>query len=320
MLMVEYFLIGCIVGVIIASIYHKRISLKSYRKTQNIKRNQKRIFSLIEKSKDIVYCFQILPEFKFIYLSPSIEKFLGEGLVNECYENPNNPFELIHPDDLNILYDKIYGTLDFEKPIVQRWRNREGKYLWFEEHATPIYSKGKLVAVQGIIRNIDEKIKYQLGLEYRVTHDMLTGLHNKDFFERACNKYDVEIDSKVAIIMCDLDNLKITNDIHGHMEGDNLIKGVGTILNKFSSTNSIVSRIGGDEFCILLTDLNESCVKKIVEDIDREIHKFNEVNLGVDINISIGYSFSQKSLGHMDSLFKKADSNMYKIKNNKKAI
>lgn len=318
--MIEYFLIGCITGGIIVSIYHKRVSLKSYRKTQSIKKNQKRIFNLIEKSKDIVYCFQISPEFKFIYLSPSIEKFLGAGLVKECYKNPNNPFELVHPDDINILYDKVYGTLDFDKPIIQRWRNREGKYLWFEEHATPIYSKGKLVAVQGIIRNIDEKIKYQQGLEYKVTHDMLTGLYNKDFFERACYKYNVELNSKVAIIMCDLDNLKITNDIHGHMEGDNLIKEVGAILNKFSSTNSIVARIGGDEFCILLTDLNEACVKKIVDNIDKDIYKFNSINSGVAINISTGYSFSEESIGNMEILFKKADSNMYKIKNNKKAI
>lgn len=318
--MIQYFFVGCIIGGLIVSIYHKKVSLKSYRKTQNIKKNQKRILNLIERSKDIIYCYQLIPEQKFIYLSPSIEKFLGEGLVKLCYQNPNNPFELIHPDDVTLLYDKMYGTIDYDKPIIQRWKNMDGKYLWFEEYATPIYSKGRLVAVQGIIRNIDEKIKYQQGLEYKVSHDALTGLYNKDFFERACNKYNKEMNSKVAIIMCDLDNLKITNDIHGHMEGDNLIKEVGNILSKFLSDNSIVARVGGDEFAILITDFNEDYIEKMIDNINDEIDNFNINKSNITINISTGYSYSNKSIGRMDALFKDADRNMYKDKNNKKAI
>ncbi|WP_238885985.1 sensor domain-containing diguanylate cyclase [Clostridium sp. YIM B02551] len=316
--MVEFFLYGCATGASLIILYYMVVNSKRNKKLKRIINQQKRILKLVQMSKDIIYCYQIKPEGKFTYLSPSIEKILGKNLVKSCYSDSSIPLQLIHPDDIETIHKKISGEINFDKPIVQRWRNDKGKYIWFEEYATPIYRKGQLVAIQGIIRNIDDKIKFQESLEYKICHDSFTGLYNKEFFLRACEKYNRDINTRAAIIVCDLDNLKITNDTHGHMEGDNLIKETANILNKFSSKNIIVSRIGGDEFALLIVRKSQNFIKEIIEKINNELNYHHEQE--VNMNMSIGYAYTESSLGDMDALFRKADKNMYVIKNNKKAI
>src|SRR5690606_17391806 len=143
---------------------------------------------LVELSKDIIYYCEVKPEIKYRYVSPSVNKFMGPGIMEDSYKNPKITFERIHPDDYEILSKKISGDLDYSKPLIQRWKNEKGEYIWFEEYATPIYEKGDLIAVQGIIRNIDEKIKLQQDLEYRIVHDALTDIHNREFFEQTLKK------------------------------------------------------------------------------------------------------------------------------------
>lgn len=79
-----------------------------------------------------------------------------------------------------------------------------------------MFEKGELIAIHGIIRNIDEKVKLQQDLEYRITHDALTNIYNREFFEQSMEKYNNHVNTSVAIILCDLDELKYLNDNHGH--------------------------------------------------------------------------------------------------------
>jgi PAS domain S-box-containing protein len=174
-----YFCLGLVVGIIALQMYMKYEKAKWKVRFEN----EKRIFQLVESSKDIIYYYEIKPESKHRYISPSIEHFLGEGILEEAYKNPNLPFELVHPDDYEILLKKINGDLDYSQPIIERWRDDKGNYRWFEEYATPIFEKGELIAIHGIIRNIDEKVKLQQDLEYRITHDALTNIYNREFFE-----------------------------------------------------------------------------------------------------------------------------------------
>ena len=85
---------------------------------------------------------------------------------------------------------KKLGTLDFNKPITVRLKNHLGKYIWFEEYATSVYKDGKFVAVIGIFRNIDDKVALQRQLEYNSTHDALTDLYNRAFFQLKLNDFN----------------------------------------------------------------------------------------------------------------------------------
>jgi diguanylate cyclase (GGDEF)-like protein/PAS domain S-box-containing protein len=309
-----YFCLGLVVGIIALPMYMKYEKAK-WKVTVE---NEKRIFQLVESSKDIIYYYEIKPELKHRYISPSIEHFLGEGILEEAYKNPNLPFELVHPDDYEILSKKINGDLDYSQPVIQRWRDDKGNYRWFEEYTTPIFEKGELIAIHGIIRNIDEKVKLQQDLEYRITHDALTNIYNREFFEQSMEKYNNHINTSVAIILCDLDGLKYVNDNNGHKKGDVLIKESAKILNQYSSENIIVSRIGGDEFAILVTDTDSEYVESMVDHISKDIIRYNENSADIKIKMSIGYAFSNHSIGKMDVLFTGADKNMYFEKRLKK--
>lgn len=314
MMRLIYFLLGLMAGMVILQTYIKYEKAKWKTKLKN----EERIFQLVEGSKDIVYYYQVKPELKCKYISPSIEKFLGYGIVEKSYNNPYIPFERIHPEDYEILSKKIYGDIDYSQTIIQRWRDEHGNYIWFEEYTTPIYEKGELIAIQGIIRNIDEKIKLQRNLEYRITHDTLTEIYNREFFERNMDKYNKYIDVSVAIILCDLDELKYVNDHDGHKKGDVLIKESAQLLNRYFSENAVVSRVGGDEFAVILINVDQVQVESRCEQLSNEISEYNMNSKDVTIKMSMGYASSERSIGKMESLFTEADQKMYQDKRAKK--
>ncbi|MFT4414195.1 diguanylate cyclase [Fredinandcohnia humi] len=280
----------------------------------------KTIVKLVENSKDIIYYIELKPIFKYIYLSPAIEKILSPSLVTESMKNPYTAFERIHPDDYHILVKKQLGELDFSKPIIQRWRNDEGTYITFEEYATPIYMDGEIVALQGIIRNINDKVLLQQKLEYKASHDSLTGLYNREYFEALIDNYDKIEDVSIGIIICDLDELKYVNDNFGHKLGDNLIKETAKLLKGFSCNNVIVSRIGGDEFALIMVNTEPSQIEAFFAELQNEIDYFNDNKSTLfKIKMSKGYAFNTSSLGRMEELFIKADNNMYNEKNIKRS-
>ncbi|MDQ0214481.1 diguanylate cyclase (GGDEF)-like protein/PAS domain S-box-containing protein [Oikeobacillus pervagus] len=309
-----FFFLGLMTGISIWAIYANFIKSRWNTKLEEI------IYRLVEESKDVIYHYEVRPECKFTYISPSLEKFLGKGVIKESLENSDTPLKRIHPDDYRNLSKKVRGELDFSHPIIQRWKDNEGIYRWFEEYATPIYRNGQFVAVQGIIRNIDEKVKLQKELEYRIYHDALTGIYNREYFELISAKFNEQTNSSVAIILCDLDELKYTNDHFGHKKGDELIIAAAGLLNKFNCKEVSVSRIGGDEFVLLATGKAEKEIDQLVNGIVKEMDEYSNQNNNLMIKMSVGFAYSPTSIGLLPKLFAQADQNMYKNKASRKEM
>jgi len=281
-------------------------------------RNESRVFELVENSKDIMYICDIKPELKFHYLSPSIEDILGKGIVEQSFKNPQIIFERIHPDDNSILFKKVNGELDYNKPIVQRWKDEYGEYHWFEEYCTPIKENGVITGIQGIIRNVDDKMKLQKKLEYKANYDSLTGVYNRDYFERCMDRFDRE-DQPVGIVLCDMDGLKSINDQYGHKKGDEVLQAIGSILNQFSSHSVSVMRLGGDEFAILVEGSQQEA-----EDLCRKIHNafedYNKHQSDIPIQMSVGMAHTLSSQKNMERLYISGDQNMYSMKDARKSV
>lgn len=313
---VMYFSLGLIVGIIICQVCIKFVK-KKWKSSFN---NKERILQLLEGSTDVIYHFDIKPDMGHRYISPALDKFLGEGIIEEAFDNPFVPLELIHPEDYDQFIKKLNGTLDYSQPIIQRWRDKEGEYRWFEEYTTPIYENGELVAIQGIMRNIDEKIKLRQDLEFQINHDALTDIYNRTFFETIFSDLDGQIDTSAGIVLCDLDELKFRNDNFGHKAGDELIQEAATLLNQFSSDDIMVARIGGDEFVLLVVEKTEKEIEHLVQDITTEIQRHNEIDSNINIKLSIGHAYTSHSLGKMTELFAQADRNMYKDKSSRKQL
>jgi diguanylate cyclase (GGDEF)-like protein len=285
------------------------------------KRNKKDYFKgfieLAEGTKDWLYYFETKPKWRYKYVFPKLKDPELDRLI---YENPHHLLNRVHPDDYEMLIRKINGEVDFSKPILYRLINfQNNEYIWFEEFTTPVYKNGELVAIQGILRNVHEKVKLQAELDYQMSHDSLTGVHNRDFFESNMEKYNNEIDVPVALILCDLDKLKYINDTYGHKVGDIYIKESAKLLSAYSTDDMTISRIGGDEFCFIVQNAKKEVIEDLIEEIRNKVMIYNENN-DMEIKISLGYSYSAQSKGQMDNLFVEADTNMYEDKNLRKSI
>jgi diguanylate cyclase (GGDEF)-like protein/PAS domain S-box-containing protein len=285
-----------------------------FKKYKNHKGKEVFYKRLLDYSKDSLYYYQIYPDIKFKYISPSIKDIIGisEDIFLNDYEKA---FKLVHPDDLESVYKKSIGQVDYSKKQIARWMNLNGEYIWTEDCATPIYDKSnKMVGVVGSMRNINDRIKLENEVNYRSNHDAMTGLYNRDYFEELFDKLDKHVNYKVGIIVCDLNGLKMINDNLGHKNGDLMIMESAKLLNRYSSENIIISRIGGDEFSIVMTGVAESDVHSLVTNIKNDIIEYNKNCKEIKINMSIGYSVAHSSLGIMNKVFVIADQNMYHSK------
>lgn len=277
------------------------------------------ISKIIDNSKDVLYRFSVI-ENRLVYLSKSVFQLLGY-MSEEILENNLILLKNVHPEDLKKFHRKSGKSFDYSKPIVTRIRHSDGHYIWIEDCATPFFAdNGTLQYIDGACRDITEKVEFEKRLKYLTFHDALTGLYNRNYFEEEFNKLNNEIDVPIAIILCDLDNLKIVNDSLGHDNGDQMIIHVGKILSSLIDKNSFAARIGGDEFVIIVKENTLFDFKQLVAALVKEIDEYNKSLVDYTINMSIGSAYNEHSLNNMQRLFKLSDNQMYLNKSIRKAL
>jgi len=163
-----------------------------------------------------------------------------------------------------------------------------------------------------IVRNITERKKAEEEIIYLSYHDQLTGLYNRRFYEEEIVRLNSKKNIPMTLIMADVNGLKLTNDAFGHKAGDRLLEKVANILKRICGVDGIISRIGGDEFVVLLQRTNEIEAEKIINDLKVTIE--NEKADDVILSISMGFAVKENVLQDIDEIFKKAEDNMYKYK------
>ncbi|MBP5281982.1 MAG: GGDEF domain-containing protein [Lachnospiraceae bacterium] len=156
-------------------------------------------------------------------------------------------------------------------------------------------------------------------------HDALTGLYNRGAFNTFGGQMFEEareLKKPLFVAVIDMDNLKVINDVHGHIEGDFALKRVAIAISKCCSDQFIFARTGGDEYYVIGQDMTEETGAQCLEEIDKALTKFNESKKKkYEIHASSGYYYDVP--GHKDTLddfVKVADRFMYhnKLENKKK--
>ncbi len=153
--------------------------------------------------------------------------------------------------------------------------------------------------------------------------DLLSGLKNRNSFDIDISNLDGQRRKNIGILSIDLDNLKNTNDTLGHHEGDKFIISCVYIIqeaiaNSTNFSNNILYRVGGDEFAIIMHDINE---KSLIELCDLITIKTAKANVSGITNYSLSMGQASFDINKDRSLldtFKRADNNMYEIKRTKK--
>ncbi len=178
--------------------------------------------------------------------------------------------------------------------------------------------KDILVFVSNQIAMAIDRKRIEETLKYSSTHEPLTGLFNRGYYEEEIKRLSAGRQFPVGVIMMDIDDLKKINDKYGHAAGDELLKSFASVLQKEFRSNDVVARIGGDEFSVLLPLSPMKIVKKAVERTQKSVDLFNELNPNIHLSYSVGYFTTESGDSVLDAI-KYADALMYHDKTSKKA-
>lgn len=151
--------------------------------------------------------------------------------------------------------------------------------------------------------------KYDENLKYASTHDKLTGIYNRGYFETEIERVKKGRNFPLAFFIIDVNDLKIVNDTIGHTAGDELIINAAKILQNSFRSEDCLARIGGDEFAVIIQKADENLVKELYRRILDTQERINQ-SLEIKVSMAVGFAIA-KSEKDVNDAIKKADENMY---------
>lgn len=291
----------------------KKASKEIIELNQYLKKSEYTFRTLFEGSSDTIF---LIRSMKILDCNPAaIEMFrcnskkylLGKSIWELSITNqPNNKSSEEEARRIDNIVRKI-GKYKFE------WwfKKCDGTVFPVEIMLTSIILNGKN-ALHGSCRDISDRKKMEVQLEYLSYHDQLTGLYNRRFFEDELKRMDNPKYYPLTLVVADINGLKLVNDSFGHAIGDEIIKKVSKDIINCCRTKDVIARFGGDEYVILLPNTSYSETETILKKI-KGILKRQKVR-SIGISASFGWATKEKIDETTQELFKKAEDLMYKQK------
>ena len=218
------------------------------------------------------------------------------------------------------IFHQVYETGNPIKDYPYKFIWPDGAIAYAELSIFPKQDReNKVFGFRAVGHEITERKKAEEQLNYIATHDLLTGLPNRMLFMDRLKMALAQAkrnNQKLAVMMLDLDHFKNVNDSLGHMVGDQLLKEIGLRLTGRLRQNDTISRLGGDEFIILLPTIEQrKDAAEVADIILKAFHQpFTCDNNKIISSISIGITIYPDDCQDVDSLLKNADVAMYYVK------
>ncbi|UCZ51460.1 EAL domain-containing protein [Bacillus shivajii] len=301
-------------------------SLKQGRKDLKLKENllkdQKDFLrTIIDKNPNYIFARNRNGEFTIAnkaladLYGTTVKELLGK---TEWHLNPNK-------DQVNRFIEQDEWVIEKgEELFVPEHKiiDSEGNDVWIQITKIPIFSSsGEVEEVLCVSNDLTERMEKEKEIEYQAYHDNLTKLPNRAFFqERLTDILNGSINKQLAIMFLDVDGFKKVNDSLGHSYGDYLLQMIAERLRGCIGEGDMIARMGGDEFTIILPNIDsvsypEKVAKCIINTL-KEPFWVDEYEL--IITSSIGISVYPDNGTNAETLVKNADTAMYHAKENGK--
>jgi diguanylate cyclase (GGDEF)-like protein/PAS domain S-box-containing protein len=283
---------------------------------------EERYRTLVERMPAVTYIEEVAGTQSTLYMSPQIEDMLGYP-QQEWLGDLDHWKQHIHPEDQErVLAEDAHSNLTGE-PFKTEYRllHRDGGIVWVHDEAVLVETvAGRGWVWEGVITDVTERKALEEQLEHRAFHDPLTDLSNRRLFMDRLGHALVRTrrrrGRRVAILFMDLDDFKVVNDSLGHKTGDRLLVAVSKRLKGCLRPEDTLARFGGDEFVVLLEDVEgpDEAVQVAERIIDELKNRFVLDGRELYARASIGIALGEDSTNDPEDLLRAADTAMYRAK------
>jgi diguanylate cyclase (GGDEF)-like protein/PAS domain S-box-containing protein len=282
-----------------------------------LEKREQRFRALVEKSWSGVVLLD--SDLAFNYAGSSTLRLIG---YTEDELNGTSFLSYVHPRERQAarkIFSDIVNGQRQEAHGELRFMHKSGTWVWLEGFAQNLLHDPSVGAIVINYRDITQRKATEKQLEYQAYYDALTGLPNRLLFrDRVVNAIAQARRNKraIAVMYLDLDHFKLVNDGLGHSIGDALLSEVAQRLQGCIRASDTISRLGGDEFTILLNDVSDSdsaasVARKILQSFTRA---FRVESHELFVTASIGIGLFPNDGEDVEALLKCADSAMYRAK------
>jgi diguanylate cyclase (GGDEF)-like protein/PAS domain S-box-containing protein len=281
------------------------------RAAEALRRSEERFALAVRGANDGIWDWDLRAD--RVYYSERWQTLLGlePGSVGP---SPDEWFSRVHSEDLPRLTALLDRHLAGETDTFEdehRVLHADGSYRWMLARGAAVWDRDlKPQRIAGSQTDITD----------RKVHDPLTGLPNRALFldrlERARARTLRGDAHHYSVLFLDLDRFNIVNDSLGHIAGDHLLVQVARRLEAALRAGDTVARIGGDEFAILLEEIESSeHALTITQRIhDAFLHPFTVAGHELYVTASIGLALGDKSTADLEGLLRDSDTAMYRAK------
>jgi diguanylate cyclase (GGDEF)-like protein/PAS domain S-box-containing protein len=233
------------------------------RTRQQLEEAKQKYGTLVEQIPAIVYIDVADESMSTSYVSPQIHGLLG--ITPQEYEaDPDLWYKHLHPDDRDRALSTYLEGRSSGDPFTFEYRliARDGRVVWFSDSAVAVTdADGAPLFVHGVMLDITDRKRAEEQVEFLAYHDKLTGLPNRAMFDELVELAIARARRQgtgAAVLHLDLDNFKLVNDSLGHEAGDELILELAERLKEATRETDLIARPGGDEFFLLLADIERT--------------------------------------------------------------
>ncbi len=282
-----------------------------------LEQREKRFRTIVEKSWSGVVLLD--GELRFSYAGSSTSHLIG---YDESELLGRSIFDFVHPRDVEAAR-KVFGDIlsmpNHESHGELRFRHKSGMWIWLEGFSQNLLHEESVGAVVLNYRDVSQRKETEKQLEYRAYYDSLTALPNRLLFrDRLVNSLSHARRNRVglAVMYLDVDHFKLVNDGLGHSFGDALLADIAKRLQSSLRASDTISRIGGDEFSVLLPEIVNAegvagVARKVLDSLQRP---FSVDGHELFVTASIGISCFPSDGEDAETLLKCADAALYRAK------